>query len=157
MSAKLDHEGGLNPKDIAYWYLRLIGFLVLQNFLVHRDPKGETRTDIGVLGVRFRYRRERLDQPMKDDDWLARANRTIVVFCEVNRGADDFNAAWTNLDKMTMESFLAFFGIIPRGYWSSAANELYEVGRSEVNRDVLVTALLMNHDQSQISHNWNEG
>jgi len=28
MSAKLD------PEDIAYWYLRLNGFLILRNFLV---------------------------------------------------------------------------------------------------------------------------
>jgi hypothetical protein len=152
MSAKLDLEGELSPEDIAYWYLRLNGFLILRNFLVHGDRKGETRTDIDVLGVRFQYRREHLDQPMKDDDWIARAGRTIVVFCEAKKGAADFNPAWTNRDKMTMESFLALVGIIPREHWSSVANELYEVGRSEVNRDVLITALLMNHDpESKVS------
>lgn len=144
MSAKLD------PEDIAYWYLRLNGFLILRNFLVHGDRRGETRTDIDVLGVRFRYRREHLDQPMKDDDWIARANRTVVVFCEAKKGADDFNPAWTSRDKMTMESFLALVGVIPRDHWPRVANELYEAGRSDVNQEVLITALLMHHDPKRL-------
>lgn len=90
MQAKLDAE------DIAYWYLRLNGFLLLRNFLVHGDRRGETRTEIDVLGVRFRHRREHFSQPMKDDDWIERANRTIVVFCDAKKGAYDFNEAWTN-------------------------------------------------------------
>ncbi|PWT84236.1 MAG: hypothetical protein C5B58_05030 [Acidobacteria bacterium] len=140
MAAKLDAE------DIAYWYLRLNGFLILRNFLVHGDRRGETRTDIDVLGVRFRYRREHLDQPMKDDDWIAQTNRTIVVFCEAKKRADDFNPAWTKRDKMTMESFLALVGVIPRKLWPHVANELYEAGRSEVNQEALITTLLINHD-----------
>jgi hypothetical protein len=44
----------LTAEDIAYWYLRLNGFLILRNFLVHGDRQGRIRTDIDVLGVRFR-------------------------------------------------------------------------------------------------------
>jgi len=80
---------------------------------------------------------------MKDDDWIARANRTVVVFCEAKKGADDFNPAWTNRDRMTMESFLALVGIIPRDHWPRVANELYEAGRSDVNQEILITTLLM--------------
>ena len=48
-----EDEDPLNAEDIAYWYLRLNGFLILRNFLVHGDRPGETRTDIDVLGARF--------------------------------------------------------------------------------------------------------
>ena len=48
----------LDAEDIAYLNLPLNGFLLLQNFLVHGDRRGETRTEIDVLGVRFRHRRE---------------------------------------------------------------------------------------------------
>jgi hypothetical protein len=84
----------LNAEEVAYWYLRLNGFLTLRNFLVHGDRRGETRTEIDVLGVRFRHRREHLNQPMKDDDWIERARRNIVVFCDAKKGAQDFNNAW---------------------------------------------------------------
>jgi hypothetical protein len=135
----------LDAEDIAYWYLRLNGFLVLRNFLVHGDRRGEMRTEIDVLGVRFRHRREHLSQPMKDDDWIEQANRTIVVFCDAKKGAYDFNEAWTNREGRIMESFLALVGIIPRSEWPSVANELYKTGRSEL-LNILITALLMHHD-----------
>lgn len=76
MSAKL------NAEDIAYWYLRLNGFLCLRNFLVHGDRRGDDRTEIDLVGVRFRHRREHLNKPMIDDRGIERAERTIVMFCD---------------------------------------------------------------------------
>jgi hypothetical protein len=144
MSAKLDAE------DIAYWYLRLNGFLCLRNFLVHGDRRGEDRTEIDIVGVRFRHRREHLDKPMIDDDWIERAKRTIVVFCDVKKGAQDFNPAWLNQRRRVMESFLALVGVIPEGLWDQTARELYGSGRSEPNPDILITALLAHHDPQQL-------
>ena len=69
----------LNAEDVAYWYLRLNGFLCLRNFLVHGDRRGEVRTEIDVVGVRFRHRREHLCDPMLDDTWIEQSKRTIVV------------------------------------------------------------------------------
>ncbi len=136
----------LNPEDIDYWYLRLNGFLTLRNFLVHGDRKGETRTEIDVLGVRFLHRREHLAEPMDDDNWIGQIKRTIVVFCDAKIGAQDFNDAWINRDKKVMESFLALVGVIPQTEWASVAHQLYETGRSEPDGNVLITMLLMHHD-----------
>jgi hypothetical protein len=98
MSAKL------NAEDIAYWYLRLNGFLCLRNFLVHGDRRGDDRTEIDVVGVRFQHRREHLSKPMIDDKWVELASRTIVVFCDAKTGARDFNCAWSNQRRKIMES-----------------------------------------------------
>jgi len=145
----------LNAEDIAYWYLRLNGFLTLRNFLVHGDRRGQTRTEIDVLGVRFQHRREHLSQPMKDDDWIERVQRTIVVFCDAKKGAQDFNNAWTNRDEQVMESFLALVGVVPRVQWTNVAKELYERGRSEPGPELLITTLLINHDPNcKVSMRW---
>lgn len=145
----------LNAEDIAYWYLRLNGFLCLRNFLVHGDRRGEDRTEIDVVGVRFQYRREHLSKPMPDDDWIEHAQRTIVVFCDANKGAYDFNRAWSNQRRRIMESFLALVGVIPDKLWDRVARELYDNGRSEPDPNLLVTALLIHHDpQQQVSLRW---
>ena len=100
-------ESPLDAEDIAYWYLRLNGFLTIDNFLVHGDRRGETRTDIDVLGVRFKNRREHLDNPMTDDEWIEGARKNIVVFCDAKRGARDINQTWRCRNKEILESFLA--------------------------------------------------
>jgi len=77
----------LNADDIAYWYLRLNGSLCLRNFLVHGDRRGEDRTEMDAVRVRFRYRREHLSQPMLDDDWVERAESDdrCILRCEEGR------------------------------------------------------------------------
>jgi len=136
----------LDAEDIAYWYLRLNGFLCLRNFLVHGDRRGEIRTDIDVVGVRMKHRREHLKDPMRDAEWVEDAKRTIVVFCDAKTNARDFNAAWTLHQRYILESFLALVGAVPENLWAQTARELYETGRSEPSPDVLVTVLLVNHD-----------
>ena len=62
----------LDPEKVAYWYLRLNGFLQIENFVVHPERRGGQRTDADLLAVRFPYRAERLfDNPhdiMRDDE-----------------------------------------------------------------------------------------
>jgi hypothetical protein len=145
----------LNAEDIAYWYLRLNGFLCLRNFLVHGGRRGDDRTEIDVVGVRFRHRREHLSKPMLDDDWVELAARMIVVFCDAKKGASDFNPAWLKQQRRTIESFLALVGVIPEGLWDTTARELYDNGRSEPSPDLIITALLVHHDpQQQVSLRW---
>jgi hypothetical protein len=137
-------RANLDAEVVAYWYLRLNGFLLLRNVLLHGDQKSHgTRTEIDVLGVRFRHRREL--RQMMDDEWIEGENRTIVVLCDAKRGAEDFNKAWTNRRREVMESALAFVGVIPQCEWSRVAGELYDIGRSEW-QDILITLLLIHHD-----------
>lgn len=145
-------EEMLTAETVAYWYLRLNGFLLLKNFLVHGDRSGYTRTDIDHLGVRFKHRCEHLRDPMKDDDWIEQKDSTIVVFCEVKRGADGFNDAWFSKDRKMMESFLALVGLIPQGTeaWQNAVVDLYEHGAAQVFPEQIITLLLINEDPEGI-------
>lgn len=138
----------LTAEDVAYWYLRLNGFLMLKNFLVHGDIGGDPRTDIDVLGVRFRFRREHLAQPMFDDGWVEEEHSTIVVFCDAKKGAQDFNSTWWQREKKIMEHFLALVGVLPQGRWQKVAEDLYENGFSRRARSYLITTLLVYHDQT---------
>ena len=147
----------LTAEKIAYWYLRLNGFLLLDNYLVHGDRRGQTRTDIDLLGVRFRYRREHLNDPMQDDDWIEKARRNILVFCEVKTGAQDLNASWALRNRNMMESFLGLIGIVPPEYAPGVVEDLYDHGRSERVDGLLITTLLINHDLDCIvPYRWKE-
>jgi hypothetical protein len=141
----------LTSEDVAYWYLRLNGFLTLKNFLVHGDRRGEERTEIDVLGVRFQHRREHFANPMEDDAWITKAASTIVVFCDAKRGARDFNDSWTRRDRRVMESFLALVGIVPQIRWRKVAQDLYRRGQSSPKKGLLLTTLLVHHDPSSMA------
>jgi hypothetical protein len=144
----LNPAAPLTAEDVAYWYLRLNGFLTLENFLVHGDRGGDSRTDIDVLGVRFRFRREHLKNPMKDAPWIEEAKQTIVVFCEAKKNSADLNSSWADQQRKIMESFLALVGAIPPGDREIVAKDLYTSGRSVSAKGLLVTTLLVNHAPS---------
>ena len=42
---------------LAYWYLRLNGFLTIENFILHPRTTGKQKTDIDLVGVRFPHRK----------------------------------------------------------------------------------------------------
>lgn len=139
----MPEAANLTAEDVAYWYLRLNGFLLLRNFLVHGDRGPDTRTDIDLVGARFRYRREHLKSPMVDEDWVTRRDSTIVVFCEVKKGQEDFNASWRSENRKTIESFLSIVGVISERDWESVAHQLYEEGHCEPEPHLLLTTLLI--------------
>jgi hypothetical protein len=51
----------ISSEKLAYWYLRLNGFLTITNFIVHPDFGRSQRTDVDILGCRFPYRQELLE------------------------------------------------------------------------------------------------
>jgi hypothetical protein len=143
-------QGMLSAEDVAYWYLRLNGFLLLENFIVHGDRSNDQRTEIDLLGVRFRYRQEHLAQPMKDDDRIISEDRTVVVFCDAKKGPQDFNKTWWTDERKVMESFLALVGVVPSDRWKHVARALYADGFAKLSGDLLVTTLLIHEDKQGI-------
>ena len=94
----------LTYEDIAYWYMRLNGFLSLQNFVIHDDINSNVRTEIDVVGSRLKFRCENLSEPMVDDPLICDSPSFLkVIFAEVKRGKPEVNEAWKkpeNLAKM---------------------------------------------------------
>jgi hypothetical protein len=77
-------------EEIAYWYLRLNGFFMIENFVIHRSGNGNYRSDIDIIAVRFPYVIEKIGgQP---SDWDAsffekfNKNKIIGLICEVKTG-----------------------------------------------------------------------
>ena len=59
---KQDKEKGNRAEEVAQWYFRLNGFMSIPGFVVHPDqPRNFARTDADLLGVRFPFSSEILD------------------------------------------------------------------------------------------------
>lgn len=125
----------INPEKLAYWYFRLNGFLSIENFVIHPDWKYEQRTDIDLVAVRFPYRDELPENPMKDDTRIILAPDKIrIVLAEVKTGMCDLNDSWLNRNKNNMQQILYAIGSFENVV--AVSEELYEHGWYENNNFV---------------------
>lgn len=119
-----------NPERLAYWYLRLNGFLLLENFIIHPDRGNEQRTDADLLGVRFANRSENPVLPMADDPVVADSSTFCnVVIVEVKKGRCELNGPWTRQDDENIQRVLRALGCFPESEVNLVAKELYKQGR----------------------------
>lgn len=117
------------PERLAYWYLRLNGFLTTENFVVHPDSGGEQRTDADLLGVRFKGRAENLERPMKDDPRVCDvAEHVNVIIAETKRSDCALNGPWTRSEDRNIQRVLAAIGCLPESELEQAAQEIYRRG-----------------------------
>jgi hypothetical protein len=74
----------------AYWYLRLNGFFLIENFVVHRTEEIAHSSDIDLMGVRLPYVFEEVGGQANDWDesLIEELNPQIMtgVICEVKTG-----------------------------------------------------------------------
>src|SRR5258707_13497545 len=72
----------IRAEQLAYWYLRLNGFLTIPNFIVHPEQGRNQETDVDLLAVRFPYRAEL--RTMEDDEVFTRVReKSFIAFAEV--------------------------------------------------------------------------
>jgi hypothetical protein len=145
----------IDAERLAYWYLRLNGFLTTVNFVVHPDTGSDQRTDVDLLGVRFPYRAENLLNPMKDDEAFSRlGEKTLVVFVEVKAGAMQLNGPWTQEEKDNMSRVLRAVGPLPPAESDLASRALYSSGgyRNQLYHVCIVCMGDRNSDEIQTSH-----
>ncbi|MGB9835080.1 MAG: hypothetical protein ACPLPW_08970 [bacterium] len=119
----------LIPERLVYWYLRLNGFLILENFIIHPDQGYLQRTDADFLGVRFKHRRELLINPMVDDPRVSDCSTFCnVIIAEVKRGQCALNCPWTNPSDENMHRILRAIGCFEEREMEDAAIALYQKG-----------------------------
>lgn len=122
---------------LAYWYLRLNGFLTIENFIVHDEEGGQQRTDADVIAVRFPYRREALHDVGSHPHWMrddARFSekRPFVAFVEVTTGPCKLNGPWANRDKANLPRALRAVGASGTNKKVlQVAEEMYQTGGYE--------------------------
>jgi hypothetical protein len=119
----------LSSEMIAYWYLRINGFLTVTNFVVHPDMGSNQRTDVDILAARFPYRSELLINPMKDDIKLIPSDGKItIVLVEVKKGLCNLNGPWTDPKKYNMDRVMKAIGAFSDNEYEISALSLYERG-----------------------------
>ena len=118
-----------SPERLAYWYLRLNGFFILENFVIHDDVSSNQRTDADLIGVRFANREENILNPMTDDPSIARCETLVsVVIAEVKTSECSLNGPWTRPADENMQRVLRAVGCFPKSAVELAGNALYKAG-----------------------------
>lgn len=122
----------LTAEAVAAWYLRLNGFLMWTNFVVHPSGRGSQRTDADIVGVRFPFRRELGDSskgPLQDDGAMALSSTHVeLILAEVKTGLCDLNASWTDPQKENVQRVLRAVGCLHSADVERAAADLYARG-----------------------------
>lgn len=142
----------LDPERVAYWYLRLNGFLQIDNFVVHPTLYGGQRTDADLIGVRFPHRAERLidnpDDLMADDqDGLQLSSDKIdVVIAEVKTGRCALNGPWTDVEARNIQRVLAAIGCLPEDQIEPAAAALYQTASFDARPDLRIRLVLLGRE-----------
>ena len=102
----------LRVEPLAYWYLRLNGFLTTPNFVVHPDAGSNQETDIDAIGIRLGERAENLVRPMADDPRLIDPTRPVhVVLTEAKHGEAAVNQSWLLPDRRNILRVLRAVGV----------------------------------------------
>lgn len=119
----------IRSEQLAYWYLRLNGFLTIANFVVHPDRGLNQETDVDLLGVRFPYRHENLYRPMRDDNHFERVkDKPLIILAEVKTGRCGLNGPWTNPKRQNMLRVLRAIGAFTEADSNVVAQGLYDEG-----------------------------
>lgn len=117
----------IRAEQLAYWYLRLNGFLTIPNFIVHPEEGRNQETDVDVLAVRFPFRAEL--RTMQDDEPFVRVRgKAFIAFAEVKANVCGLNGPWTNPDRQNMHKVLRALGAFPPAEDEVVAAALYERG-----------------------------
>lgn len=115
------------PERLAYWYLRLNGFLTIENFVVHPDQGTNQRTDADLLAVRFLHRAENRQSPMVDDPKCSDCDAIVnVIIAEVKTGACALNGPWTRPEDENIQRVLSAIGCLGPDEIEVAAQALYD-------------------------------
>ncbi|MCI9843510.1 hypothetical protein [Flavobacterium pectinovorum] len=109
----------------AYWFLRLNGFFLIENFVVHRTEDIEHSSDIDLLGIRLPYVFEEIGG--QNNDWdealMGELNPNLMtgIICEVKTGAFNNDDLFR---KKYLHYYLDRFGFMPN--LSDHVNQIYE-------------------------------
>lgn len=123
----------ISSERLAYWFLRLNGFMTTYNFVVHpeqADLAGNylQQTDIDVIGVRFPHRQENRKRPMADHEKFCH-QLVQLVLAETKSGQCQLNRSWCDPSRENMQKVLSAAGILPPDLIEEASTALYQGGQ----------------------------
>lgn len=120
----------ISSERLAYWFLRLNGFLTQYNYVVHpegADQHGHyyQQTEVDVIGVRFPHRRENRTKPMQDHGLFHGDGRLQLVLAETKSTRCTLNPSWREPAKQNMQKVLSAVGVLPPDQVEAASAGLY--------------------------------
>jgi hypothetical protein len=128
----------MTPEQVAYWYVRLNGFLSIPNFVVHPDVSGAQLGEVDVVGMRFPLRAENEVAPMRDADvFTLTVDRPLLAIVEAKRRRISLNATWRAPRFEVLFRVLRAVGLFKRDEAAQAARALAERGGFD-NRAVVI-------------------
>jgi hypothetical protein len=114
----------LKVEHLAQWYLRLNGFMTINDFVLHRDHKPwSQRTDAAIFGVRFPFRKE-LD--FEDDEPFRSVGKPHFIIAEITQGECKLNGPWTKPECENMQYVLQALGAFNPKEVDGIGQSLYE-------------------------------
>lgn len=113
---------------IAYWYLRLNGFLLVEDFVLHRQA-GRRTSDVDLLGVRLRHSAESIDNtPLQLHSAIQQFvgeeadPKHVALVVQVKTGAAA--SAGRAFDAERLRHSLRFVGAVPEAALEGVVQEL---------------------------------
>lgn len=140
----------IKSENLAYWYLRLNGFLTIPNFIVHPEKGNLQRTDIDIIGLRFPFREE-LEGMMDDKAFSDYSDKPVIVITEVKIGRCVLNGSWRDPQKKNMESVLQAVGAFKKETIEEVAENLYKKGVYDGNQYKVVLVCIGKDVSQEIS------
>jgi hypothetical protein len=154
-----DRKVGQRAEEVASWYFRLNGFLLLPGFVVHIDQFKATfgrdgepryqRTEADLLGVRFVESKEIIfafdgKKVMKDDQRLtsicsnSTTKQALFILVEVKTGLCEMNGPWTKIRDENMQRVIRRLGFaVDDVQVQKIADHMYRCGKYEDDYYVL--------------------
>lgn len=86
-------------------------------------------TDVDILGVRFPYRAELLENPMLDDEVFTKIkDKPYIIIAEVKSQTCNLNGPWTRREEKNMDRVLRAIGSFTNEVLEEVALKLYDKG-----------------------------
>ena len=131
---------------IAYWYLRLQGFLLVEDFVLHSGGQVDRTADADLLAVRHMYSEEEIaGQVLRPDTCLgkqlAAMKRNIGLIVQVKTGTE--SSAGRAFEHERLIYALRFLGVAPRGQVNALATTLGEKLSVECEPNWTIAKLLI--------------
>jgi len=142
-------------ETLAYWYLRLNGFIPMRNFVLHRaNIEGQAAADTDLLAVRFPNVYEEIGGQPPDwdnhrfEDWGLDLCNNIALVVEVKTGRINPDRRWWRRERL--QAAVLRLGMIDRGQVPEIVADLEQAPAVQVGSwtiaKLLVTDQLLEDD-----------
>jgi hypothetical protein len=134
---------------IAYWYLRLQGFLLVEDFVLHSGSQIDRTADADLLAVRHMYWEEKIDGKALLPDTgletqLAARKKNVGLIVQVKTGTESRAGRAFECERLVYA--LRFLGIAPPEQVSELATALSNKASVEWKPDWEIAKLLIAED-----------